>query len=190
MTTLSVQSWYLECKEGSSNKFYEVHYVEDGSVVLRWGRIGTYGQSKVERLNPEGGRTVALRQVYTKAAKGYDVVTDCFRWEVDLNPDFPPQRRAPGQYLVREVSDIPPLFRAAKTDPQFSGERAIVIKHYESFIAQCERLMNEAAEHKFEDVLPEFNRLQHQFEVIKEMHDRAKGTMDMTDRMLMQKLMG
>ena len=47
-----------------------------------------------------------------------------------------------------------------------------------------------AAESKFEDVLPEFNRLQHQFEAIKEMHDRAKGTMDMTDRMLMQKLMG
>lgn len=189
MTTLSVQSWYLECRENAF-KFYEVHYIEDGHVVLRWGRIGAYGTTKVERLDPEGGRTVALRQVYTKAAKGYDVIKDCIRWEVDFNPDEPPRRQQPGEYLIQSYDHIPMMFPHALADPQFSGERAIVIKHYESFITQCERLMNEAAESKFEDVLPEFNRLQHQFEAIKEMHDRAKGTMDMTDRMLMQKLMG
>lgn len=172
---LSVQSWYLRCTEGTSDKFYEVHLIEDGQLVLRWGRFLSNGSMSSDKLSFDDAHAVALRQVYTKAAKGYRILHDCFRWECEA--DVPLDR-------------IHIAFKRALDNPQFSGERAIVNKHYTNFITECERLMNDAVERSFEDVLPEFNRLQKQFEAIEEMHQRAKGTMDMTNAMLMQKLMG
>jgi predicted DNA-binding WGR domain protein len=81
-----VAEHYLECRQGSSNKFYEiklerqtnprgaVHYF----IELRWGRIGAQGRTETKagfyRRQHEAEREIN-RIITSKRAKGYILQT-------------------------------------------------------------------------------------------------------------------
>ncbi|MBS1151819.1 MAG: hypothetical protein H6Q89_3517 [Myxococcaceae bacterium] len=61
----------LEFKDGTSAKFWEIS-LDGKTVTTRWGRIGSTGQSKVEKLaNPSGAQTSRDKQLEEKLKKGY-----------------------------------------------------------------------------------------------------------------------
>jgi predicted DNA-binding WGR domain protein len=74
MTDAQPLATYLELSdsEGGSHKFYEV--VVDGAVVtIRFGRIGTNGQTKIETYaSPEEAARAAEKKVEEKLKKGYE----------------------------------------------------------------------------------------------------------------------
>lgn len=55
----------FEFTEGSSNKFWEYTDQGDGNALVRWGRIGTQGQSQITPLDK------AVKKGYAKEKKGY-----------------------------------------------------------------------------------------------------------------------
>ncbi|MDN8806865.1 WGR domain-containing protein, partial [Staphylococcus aureus] len=67
-----VDIYRLTFQSGSSNKFYNVYIAEDGTVVLRWGRMHTHGQSSVSAMPTyDDAVDLGMRQVYAKKSKGY-----------------------------------------------------------------------------------------------------------------------
>lgn len=62
---------YLELSEGQSHKFYEVTVI--GTLVtIRYGRIGTVGQSSNSTYaTPEKAQAEATKKVNEKLRKGY-----------------------------------------------------------------------------------------------------------------------
>src|SRR5262249_39619318 len=73
VTTGMGSSWKrrFEFVAGSSNKFWEI-CVSGNQHVVRFGRIGTEGQSKTKTfLDPPAAERDALRLVQEKLAKGY-----------------------------------------------------------------------------------------------------------------------
>ena len=84
MTEKEVDIIYLECKTGSSNKFYniEIHFIENATskwlVRTYYGRIGTKGQYRdKERCYSRSSAEHYRRQlVYQKEQKGYRNVTE------------------------------------------------------------------------------------------------------------------
>lgn len=65
----------FEFRKGASNKFWEV-FVEGSEVVVRFGRIGTTGQSSRKACaQPDEAVAAAERLVSEKVKKGYELVT-------------------------------------------------------------------------------------------------------------------
>ncbi len=61
----------LEYTEGSSAKFWEAE-VRDSSLVLRWGKIGTTGQTKTKDfVDPNAARAELNNAAASKLRKGY-----------------------------------------------------------------------------------------------------------------------
>lgn len=56
--------------DANANKFYRAELHDDGTVVKNWGRVGTAGQTKVER----GGRAAYDRVVAQKRGREYTIV--------------------------------------------------------------------------------------------------------------------
>jgi len=68
---------YLEFIGGSSAKFYEVA-VSGNRVTIRFGRIGTEGQTQTKTLpNADAAATHAERLMASKLAKGYRETVAC-----------------------------------------------------------------------------------------------------------------
>ncbi|MCB9617553.1 MAG: WGR domain-containing protein, partial [Sandaracinus sp.] len=75
----------FEMVEGGSAKFWEVH-VEGSSVTVRYGRIGTPGQSKRHDLaDPAGAAAEAEKLIKQKTKKGYAEV-DAAQAEQGVEP--------------------------------------------------------------------------------------------------------
>lgn len=71
---------YLECKTGSSNKFYTVYLERSKSgwdVMTNWGRIGTTGQFQVKQRFEDRKSAVTLQKklIRQKLQKGYKDIT-------------------------------------------------------------------------------------------------------------------
>jgi predicted DNA-binding WGR domain protein len=68
---------YLEFVGGSSAKFYEVS-TSGNQVTIRFGRIGTEGQTQVKTLADADAATQhADRLIASKLAKGYRETVAC-----------------------------------------------------------------------------------------------------------------
>lgn len=68
---------YFEFIEGSSFKFYEVS-TDGNTVTIRFGRIGTEGQSQTKPFaDAEAAAKHAEKQIASKLAKGYREVVAC-----------------------------------------------------------------------------------------------------------------
>jgi DNA ligase-1 len=66
---------YLEFVEGTSSKFYEI-VVRGATVNIRFGRIGTTGQSLTKQLpTAAAAEKFAAKQIAAKLAKGYRELT-------------------------------------------------------------------------------------------------------------------
>ena len=63
---------YFECVEGGAEKFWEVQLRDDASVVVRFGRIGTAGQTKSKAFDSEPAALAEVeRLVEEKKQRGY-----------------------------------------------------------------------------------------------------------------------
>lgn len=68
---------YFEFVEGTSSKFYEVS-TEGNAVTVRYGRIGTEGQSQTKTFaDADAAAKHAEKQIASKLAKGYREVVAC-----------------------------------------------------------------------------------------------------------------
>lgn len=181
-----VTSWYLENQQPGHNKFYLCLVSDAGHCVLVWGRIGSAGQSKVEKYPTYGdAETIALKQAYAKAAKGYDMRDERFKFAVksrmlDSAVDSPGNDRH---------ADLMAARRMAKQDPQFTGEQQSATRHYDTFIGAAEKLMQRAARN--EDafaLLEEWQALQDAWTELDAKHSTAATTLSLTGQMLQQKL--
>ena len=182
-TMVPIQSWYLEYIEGTSKKFYRVHLTASGLVSTGWGRLYTSGQCSVVQMEFEDAKAIALRQVYAKAAKGYRIVVDDFKWEVSQDILNSARDR-------HSSADLDVHYEQARENPLYAGDRAVVARLYDSFIERAEACMKRAKEEGFEEVLPEFKGIQKAFEGIKKKNEREVTTIKRRNQMLMQKLMG
>jgi hypothetical protein len=60
-------TWH--CTTHGHNKFYQITKRTDGTVLLRWGKIGANGQTKIV------SQTKAIEQASKREGKGYYKVT-------------------------------------------------------------------------------------------------------------------
>lgn len=175
--------WYLENRVGSHKKFYTVLIAENGVVVTAWGRIGTQGQSKIQKF-PEFKDAEALgkRQVYSKQTGGYSALAEDFKLTIDsdvLNAAC--QNESPA-ILTR-------LFHEARNNPQFAGDTEVVLKHYEDFVKKAQRLLDTAGDRNFEEVFNEFDELKTTWKTISDKHDEVAVTVNLAEQLLSQRLM-
>jgi predicted DNA-binding WGR domain protein len=69
--TIKAEVTYLEFSDGKSHKFYEIS-LNKTEVTIRYGRIGTKGQSAHTVYNtPEQARAEATKKIHEKLKKGY-----------------------------------------------------------------------------------------------------------------------
>lgn len=69
----------LEFSEGTSNKFWEYTDQGDGTAMLRWGRIGTQGQSQMKSIQEAKKRAAA------KEKKGYYPVSAALKGQLRVH---------------------------------------------------------------------------------------------------------
>jgi predicted DNA-binding WGR domain protein len=176
--------WYLENREDGHSKFYTCYVTDTGVLALAWGRIGTAGQCKVEQYPAfVDARTIALRQVYAKAAKGYRIVEDEFKFTVGQA----------GLELAAEHQTVVHLNKIAEEairENKFAGEQQSATQHYDSFIAQAERLMQRAATEPVADVLADYSQLEAAWRELDDKHGIAETTLSLTGSMLRNALAG
>lgn len=180
---IPVEGWYLENRTGNHSKFYTVLIAENGVVVTAWGRIGTAGQSKIQRLpTPADAEALGRRQAYSKQAGGYSVLTNAFRFTIgEALLDEACQRDA-AELLTR-------AFHAAQNDPQFEVEKKSVTSHYDQFVEKAQRLLTGAGDRAFDEVYAEFEELETAWQAINDKHDEAAVTIGLTRQKLHQRLM-
>jgi predicted DNA-binding WGR domain protein len=185
ITQVPLLGWHLTMVNAATNtnKFYDVFLTEDGHVIIQWGRIGTQGQCKVEKMDYAGAKNIAMKQVYGKAAKGYKTIIDEFKFNVGADI----LKRA---LDMQSVGQVQQAFSAAQRDNRYGGERDSVYSHYDSFITQAQHLMDRAADLDIGQVMDEWAQIQGAFEEINVKHQTAATTIALTQQMVSQKLMG
>lgn len=71
----------LECTQGTSRKFWEAALFPDGSAVVKWGRIGTEGQSQQRDYQSKPMAVADIEKaVGQKCSKGYQIVSQSSGW--------------------------------------------------------------------------------------------------------------
>ena len=180
ITEYSVTSWYMEYREGSSDKFYHVFVSETGVCLLRWGRRGTAGQNSCTRYSTlDEARTQGLKQVYAKQSKGY-VQKHEFSFLAHIDHLDAAQRGNPA-YLVS-------AWKIALQEGEFTTAKTAVLRHYAEFAERVNMLLNDAGSADMGDSMEEFNELEKVWEEINDKHGEVAAAFDLTRMTLMQKL--
>ncbi len=112
---MSAEKTYLELSEdqGSAHKFYEVT-VEDCQVTIRYGRIGTDGQSKTSTYpNPQKAQATATKKIAEKRRKGYEVAV------MGVRKKRPITRRATTSQRSTARHKAPVLWQFNSSSPAF-----------------------------------------------------------------------
>lgn len=180
-----VTTWTLRFVEGNSSKFYNVHAFADGNLVLNWGRIGTSGQTKVEKYTPQEAQIIAKRQVYAKAGKGYKMETDEFKYTVE---DVIHERVIQGNW---GCAPLDRAFQVAQRENLFNKQQRLVTTHYDTFIEQTNQVLDAAAKGEdFDALLDRWQKLSEAWGELADKHDHAKAAVGMVQQVVSQKLMG
>jgi predicted DNA-binding WGR domain protein len=75
-TSNSSDSAYLECVEGTANKFYKI-WMSGNTVISKYGRIGTSGQETSKSFNThDKAKDFLLKTISEKCSKGYKNATE------------------------------------------------------------------------------------------------------------------
>ena len=173
----------LKYQAGSSNKVYNVVICDNGVVILHWGRRGTAGQSSVTALaTADDANDLGMRQVYAKKSKGY---TTEWTGRIMLSADTVEQARtsAYGGGLWSEAQ-----VRIAQGE--FTGLRDAVLQHYQEFVAEASKLLNDAETDDFETLSQKFDALKEQWVSIKDQHAQVQVTMDLAEATFARRLLG
>lgn len=175
-------AWYMEYREGTSDKFYEVIISENGVCMLRWGRRGAIGQSSVNRYSSyDEARDQGLKQVFAKKSKGYVqkygdqkfmASTNALDYALQGNPAL----------LTGEFAD-------SLRNGQFDGAKEAVLKHYADFAEQVKALMDRAATGNTEMTMNEYEQLERVWAELDDKHAEVSAAMSIAKATLMQKLM-
>lgn len=178
-----VTGWYLENRTANHNKCYTVLISENGVVVAAWGAIGSKGQSKIQKFAElKDAEALGKRQVYSKQTGGYSVIVEDFKFSIDSDVLNEACQRSTTAPLVQ-------AFTKARLEPQYEGDKQVVLKHYEDFVKKAQRLMDTADDRNFEEVWIEFEELEAAWKAISDQHDKTAVTLDLTRQMLSQRLM-
>lgn len=184
-TAYKVTSWALTFQDTASSKFYKVFAFSDGHLVLHWGRIGTSGQTKVEKYTPDEAQIIAKRQVYSKAGKGYKMSCDAFDFTVnDDIRDRVLMKNWGAQVLVD-------AHESAMTEDSFTQRQRLVTVHYDQFIEQTNKVLDAAAKgEQFEPLLASWQQLSDAWTELKDKHDHAAVAVGMVQQVVAQRMMG
>ncbi|KVS41879.1 WGR and DUF4132 domain-containing protein [Burkholderia ubonensis] len=139
----------FELIEGNSSKFWEVE--QDGSGLnIRWGRIGTAGQSQTKSFADDAKARAALdKLVKEKAGKGYAEVAAAAGTSIDATAAKPPaaapsaDAAAGAQPAMVNAANGAPAATAAASAPASTDSSApapVPPAAAEGFDAQCERV--------------------------------------------------
>ncbi|KWN14955.1 WGR and DUF4132 domain-containing protein [Burkholderia ubonensis] len=139
----------FELIEGNSSKFWEVE--QDGSGLnIRWGRIGTAGQSQTKSFADDAKARAALdKLVKEKAGKGYAEVAAAAGTSIGATAAKPPaaapsaDAAAGAQPAMVNAANGAPAATAAASAPASTDSSApapVPPAAAEGFDAQCERV--------------------------------------------------
>ncbi|PAJ81567.1 WGR and DUF4132 domain-containing protein [Burkholderia ubonensis] len=139
----------FELIEGNSSKFWEVE--QDGSALnIRWGRIGTAGQSQMKSFADDAKARAALdKLVKEKAGKGYTEVAAAAGASIGATAAKPPaaapsaDAAAGAQPATVNAENGAPAATAAASAPASTDSSApapVPPAAAEGFDAQCERV--------------------------------------------------
>lgn len=161
--TYQIRYWRLE-NHTSRDAFYEV-YLCDDIVAIRYGKMGTQGTPKVETYaSDDKAQATALRQVYAKQSKQYEMVHDDLMVETELElseQTFPSIRHSVTQ-AVRHGEATP---------------REQALNYIEGFIQDCNEFLVRAKQGQ--DVEGEFNALSTRWAELRDKVESAETMMDM-----------
>jgi len=168
-STNDVSSIYLECCEGTSNKFYRIEVLEGCSVVCHYGPIGSQPGNRVEKTfkTQEEATAFALKTADEKRRKGYvDAITpasDDDSFHAELNSDKVSGRAAAGcTYLECKEGTSNKFYRietigatvichygAIAAKPGVRVEKSF--ESHEDAVAHAERIASEKRKKKYRD---------------------------------------
>lgn len=181
---IAVNVWYLEYREGGSDKFYQVFIAEQGLCVLRWGRRGSAGQCSVTRYRSyDEAHDQGLKQVFAKKSKGYRQVYGDMKFMALADTLDYTQMSSDTSKLLGELN-------AAREGGEFGGAKEAVLKHYADFAEQAKSLVERAGTQDFETVHGQYEELKAVWEEINDRHAEVSAAMGIAEQTLMQKLMG
>uniref|UniRef100_UPI00037B260F WGR domain-containing protein n=1 Tax=Paracidovorax oryzae TaxID=862720 RepID=UPI00037B260F len=124
----------FELIEGSSSKFWEVEQAGSG-LNIRWGRIGTAGQSQTKAFADAAKATAAMARLVTeKTGKGYAEVGVAPGAAIGASPAPAPAKPAP----AKPPSPGTPTGDAPDAAPVASAQ-GVAAAPAEGLDAQCER---------------------------------------------------
>lgn len=184
MSSIPVIGWHLEYRNEAANskKFYTVLIADNGVVVTAWGRIGTAGQSKIQKTVPEAADNLGRRQLFSKRAKGYATVHADVKFTMDEDVLIQACESNSAYTLTRAFFD-------AVRQPEFDGDKATVASHYDEFVNKAQRLLDGAADQPFDSVYGQYEELTEAWNGISEKHDEAAVTITLLRQLLEQRLM-
>lgn len=178
----AVTGWYLE-NTISGHKFYTVLISDNGVVTTSWGKIGTNGQSKVQRLTEVSeARDIGMRQVYSKKSRGYVMVSDEIKFVV-------PTQTLNDACSQNSASGLDRIFHKARREPRFDGDKKAVFQHYDGFVEQAHKLLERVGKATFDDLYGEFEDLKKAWEELDDKHAEAATTVSIVEQMLQQALL-
>lgn len=183
-TKIPVRGWHLTNTQPGHNKFYTVLVSDNGVVTTSWGRIGTAGQSKVQKFpHLADAVDVGLRQLYTKKAGGYEPQIEDFTFMVGVNILEDACEQNDASILNRA------LHQAHKDQPSDGGKEA-VFQHYQSFRDQAQTLLDRQGEVDLADLFVEYEQVKAAWDEIEAVHDETATTMKLVESMLHTALLG
>lgn len=163
-TDYTIRYWRLE-NHTSRDAFYEV-CLQGDTVAIRYGKMGTSGTTKIDtHESADKAQATALRQVYAKQSKQYEMIHD------DLVVDV-------GQTTLNETNLL--LIRNTVNRALREGNatpREQALNYIEGFIEDCNEYLVRAK--SGEIVESEFAALTERWEELKDKFDSAETMMDM-----------
>lgn len=181
-----VTGWYLENKLPGHFKFYLVLVSDNGVVTTSWGKIGTAGQHKVQKLSTAAdARDIGLRQVFTKKSKGYSAVTEDLTFMVE-------EQHLEAACQSGDASTLNNKFAVAMKDTPADGGKEAVFQHYATFAEQAQRLLDKAGTQgaPLDELFTELEQIRDAFNELEEKHNQAKIALGLAEKSLAQALMG
>ena len=103
------QSTYLESIDPKTNRFRFHHFaltpgLFGPTLVRRWGRIGTLGQTRIFLFDDELEATAEfVRRVHLKQKKGYTVPAKTSKTKVRYDPSSPAKKKNPFPFQREEL---------------------------------------------------------------------------------------
>lgn len=190
MSDTLITGWYLELHDDTQNhhKYYTVLSSDDGTIIYAWGRVGTKGQSKVLRVDTFSSDDTATRQKHTKMAKGY-LEQGPQGIKFPAPAELATARTQSGNTTNEGTAAVLRAFFAARTGPQFEGDKAGALQHYKAFTKKAQVLIEEASTKPFEEVFGTYEELKDAWAELVSEHDQAGASIQIVTALLNQRLM-